>query len=139
MEASGFAADLLHDQVALVTGGATGIGNEICRVLGGHGARVTLVSRKRVNLEAAVHELQAEGVDAQFGVCDVRDAEAVRSVVDAVVEKQGSLDILVDDAAGNVPATTARRIRSAHSGTGPTSARSRSSSAARWPASFPVR
>ena len=34
-----FAPDLLAGRVALVTGGATGIGREICRVLGGHGAR----------------------------------------------------------------------------------------------------
>jgi 2,4-dienoyl-CoA reductase [(3E)-enoyl-CoA-producing], peroxisomal len=104
MESSGFASDILQNRVALVTGGATGIGREICRVLGAHGARVTLASRKRENLEATVHDLRSEGVDAQFGVCDVRDPEAVRSVVDSVVAMQGSLDIVVNDAAGNFPA-----------------------------------
>lgn len=104
MAASGSAPDLLRDQVALVTGGATGIGREICRVLGTHGARVTLASRKRENLEEAVRELRSQGVDASFGVCDVRDAEAVRAVVDSVVEERGRLDIVVNDAAGNFPA-----------------------------------
>ena len=104
MEPSLFAPDVLEGQVALVTGGATGIGKEICRVLGAHGARVTLASRKRENLEAAVDELQAEGVDAAFGVCDVRDAEAVRGVVDALVSERGRLDIVINDAAGNFPA-----------------------------------
>ena len=104
MESSGFASDILQNRVALVTGGATGIGREICRVLGAHGARVTLASRKRENLDATVHDLRSEGVDAEFGVCDVRDAEAVRSVVDSVVAMQGSLDIVVNDAAGNFPA-----------------------------------
>ena len=89
MEPSSFASDVLDGQVALVTGGATGIGKEICRVLGAHGARVTMASRKRENLEDAVEELRAEGVDAAFGVCDVRDAEAVRSVIDAVVADRG--------------------------------------------------
>jgi len=104
MEESGFATDILEGQTALVTGGATGIGKEICRVLGAHGARVTLASRKRENLEEAVRELRSEGVDADFGVCDVRDAEAVRSVVDSVIERRGRLDIVVNDAAGNFPA-----------------------------------
>ena len=104
MEPSSFVPDLLDGQVALVTGGATGIGKEICRVLGTHGAQVTLVSRKQENLEAAVEELRTEGVDSAFGVCDVRDVEAVRSVVDAVVSERGRLDIVVNDAAGNFPA-----------------------------------
>ena len=104
MESSSFVSDVLDGQVALVTGGATGIGKEICRVLGGHGARVTMASRKQENLEDAVEELREEGVDAAFGVCDVRDAAAVRSVVDAVVADRGRLDIVVNDAAGNFPA-----------------------------------
>ena len=104
MEASGFAADLLDGQVALVTGGATGIGKEICHVLGAHGARVTMASRKQENLEVAVEELRTVGVDASFGVCDVRDVEAVRSVIDNIVAERGRLDIVVNDAAGNFPA-----------------------------------
>jgi peroxisomal 2,4-dienoyl-CoA reductase len=104
MEPSCFASDVLDGQVAFVTGGATGIGKEICRVLGAHGARINMASRKREVLEAAVAELTAEGIDAAFGVCDVRDAQAVRSVVDSVVADRGRLDIVVNDAAGNFPA-----------------------------------
>jgi NAD(P)-dependent dehydrogenase (short-subunit alcohol dehydrogenase family) len=96
-----FAPDLLDGQVALVTGGATGIGKEICRVLGAHGARVAMVSRKRENLEAAVEELAGEGIDAEFAVCDVRDAQAA---VDTVLDSRHRLDIVVNNAAGNFPA-----------------------------------
>lgn len=99
-----FSSDVLDGQVAFVTGGATGIGKEICRVLGAHGARITMASRKREVLEGAVEELKAEGVDASFGVCDVRDAQAVRAVIDQVVADRGRLDIVVNDAAGNFPA-----------------------------------
>jgi peroxisomal 2,4-dienoyl-CoA reductase len=99
-----FVDDVLDGQVALVTGGGTGIGKEICRVLGVHGASVVLASRKQEVLEATVTELAAEGIDASFGVCDVRDADAVRSVVDGVVADRGSLDIVVNNAAGNFPA-----------------------------------
>src|SRR5271156_1677334 len=104
MEPSLFAPDGLEGQVALVTGGATGIGKEICRVLGAHGARVTLASRKQENLEATVDELRAGGVDAAFGDCDVRDEEEGKAVVESVVADRGRLDIVVNDAAGNFPA-----------------------------------
>jgi len=104
MAKSCFAPDVLADQVALVTGGATGIGKEICRTLGSHGAQIAMASRKHENLEAAVAELASEGIDAQFGVCDVRDPEAVRAVVDGVVHDRGRLDIIVNNAAGNFPA-----------------------------------
>jgi NAD(P)-dependent dehydrogenase (short-subunit alcohol dehydrogenase family) len=50
---SPFRADLLQGMAALVTGGATGLGLEIARVLGGHGARVAICSRKEPNLQAA--------------------------------------------------------------------------------------
>ena len=101
--ASCFAPDLLAGRSALVTGGATGIGKEICRVLGQHGARVTMVSRKEENLVAAVAELQAEGIDCRYDVADVRDAEAVVRVVDAAIEAFGPLDLVVNNAAGNFP------------------------------------
>ncbi len=102
--ASCFTPDLLSGRVALVTGGATGIGKEICRVLGAHGARITMASRKQANLEAAAAELGGEGIDVSFGVCDVRDPDAVRAVVDQVVAEGGGLDIVVNNAAGNFPA-----------------------------------
>jgi len=101
--ASCFAPDLLAGRSALVTGGATGIGKEICRVLGQHGARVTMVSRKEENLVAAVAELRAEGIDCRHDVADVRDAEAVRRVVDTAIEAYGPLDLVVNNAAGNFP------------------------------------
>lgn len=99
-----FAPDVLAGKVALVTGGGTGIGKEIARVLGAHGASVVVASRKQDVLEAAVAELASEGVDASFGVCDVRDAGAVQAVVDDVVAGRGRLDIVVNNAAGNFPA-----------------------------------
>jgi peroxisomal 2,4-dienoyl-CoA reductase len=108
VEPSYFSPDLLRGQVALVTGGATGIGKEICRVLGLHGATVAMASRKRDVLEGACAELRAEGIEADFGVCDVRDPDAVRSVVGRVVAERGRLDIVVNDAAGNFPAPMSR-------------------------------
>lgn len=101
---SAFRSDLLDGKVALVTGGATGLGLETCRVLGRHGARVALCSRKEANLQAALQVLRDDGIDAMYGVCDVREFEAVAEVVDSVIARFGSLDILVNNAAGNFPA-----------------------------------
>ena len=58
-----FVGDLLAGQVAFVTGGGTGIGKEIARVLGRHGARIAIASRRRDVLEEAAAELGAEGID----------------------------------------------------------------------------
>ena len=102
--ASCFTPDLLEGRTALVTGGATGIGKEICRVLGTHGARVAILSRKEENLRSAVAELGAEGIDARYEVVDVRDAPAVADAVASVLDAFGRLDIVVNNAAGNFPA-----------------------------------
>lgn len=101
---SPFQPDLFAGQVALVTGGATGIGREICRALGRHGARIAIISRKQDALDAAAEELSGEGIEVWVRSCDVRDAKAVREAVDAVVAHHGRLDIVVNNAAGNFPA-----------------------------------
>jgi peroxisomal 2,4-dienoyl-CoA reductase len=100
---SPFRADLLQGKVALVTGGATGLGLEVARVLGNHGARVAICSRKEPNLEAAVAALREEGIEACYGVCDVRRDDEVTAVVEEVLRTFGQLDIVVNNAAGNFP------------------------------------
>src|SRR6059058_3442473 len=102
--ASPFQPDLFAGQVVFVTGGATGIGKEICRSFGQHGARIAIASRKQDALEAAKAELEAEGLDVWFDMCDVRDAGAVQRVVDGLVAHYGQLDVVVNNAAGNFPA-----------------------------------
>jgi NAD(P)-dependent dehydrogenase (short-subunit alcohol dehydrogenase family) len=101
---SAFRSDLLEGQTALITGGATGLGLEIAKVLGGHGAAVAICSRKEENLRAAVDELAAAGIVATYGVCDVRRPDEVDAVVASVLERLGRIDVLVNNAAGNFPA-----------------------------------
>jgi NAD(P)-dependent dehydrogenase (short-subunit alcohol dehydrogenase family) len=101
---SPFRADLLQGKVALITGGATGLGLEIARVLGGHGARVAICSRKEPNLQAAVTALRQEGIEVIYGVCDVRRGDEVTAVVQEVLTTFGRLDVVVNNAAGNFPA-----------------------------------
>jgi NAD(P)-dependent dehydrogenase (short-subunit alcohol dehydrogenase family) len=101
---SPFRGDLLQGKVALVTGGATGLGLEIARVLGSHGARVAICSRKEPNLQNAVTVLRQEGIEVIYGVCDVRRSDEVTAVVEEVLATFGRLDVVVNNAAGNFPA-----------------------------------
>jgi peroxisomal 2,4-dienoyl-CoA reductase len=105
---SPFRADVLAGQVAFVTGGGTGIGKEICRVLGRHGARIAIASRRQDVLDAAAAELGQEGIEVWSRSCDVRDAPAVAQLVPAIVAHYGRLDIVVNNAAGNFPAPMTR-------------------------------
>ena len=100
-----FREGILEGRVAFVTGGATGIGLEIARTLGEHGARIAIASRKRENLQAAAKQLGSEGIDCWFDTCDVREPQEVEGVVAGLLEHHGRLDILVNNAAGNFPAT----------------------------------
>ncbi len=85
-------------RVAIVTGGATGIGFAIAKELARLGGRVVIASRKEENLKKAVAEL---GASASCHVLDVRDAEAVEAMAAKVEGDFGRIDILVNNAAGN--------------------------------------
>jgi 2,4-dienoyl-CoA reductase [(3E)-enoyl-CoA-producing], peroxisomal len=102
-----FRAGLLDGQVALITGGATGIGFGIAELLASLGAHTVLASRNGEALEAAAVRLRDAGGKASAAVLDVRDAESVRAVVSRVAEERGRLDILVNNAAGNFYAPSA--------------------------------
>ncbi|MEH6519421.1 MAG: SDR family oxidoreductase [Halioglobus sp.] len=99
-----FSSKHLESKVALVTGGGTGIGKEIARTLGAHGARVMICSRKVDVLSSTASELQGEGIDCIFRTCDIREPEVVESVISDCLSHFGQLDILVNNAAGNFPA-----------------------------------
>ena len=96
-----FAAELLKDQVAVITGGGTGIGLAIARRLGTLGARIVIASRQSENLEHGWHSLRESGIDALAVQLDVRKPEQVDEMVLRTVKHFGSLDILDNNAAGN--------------------------------------
>jgi peroxisomal 2,4-dienoyl-CoA reductase len=102
-----FAPGLLNGQVALVTGGGTGIGLGISELLAELGAHVVIASRKPQHLEAALTTITAHGHQASVVQLDVRDNEQVKAVVDGVAATHGRLDLLVNNAAGNFYAPSA--------------------------------
>jgi NAD(P)-dependent dehydrogenase (short-subunit alcohol dehydrogenase family) len=88
----------LQDRVAIVTGGATGIGRACCLALAAEGADVVVVD---VQAEAAGEvetEVLALGRAGLVQLCDVSDPDQVAAMVRAVIERFGRVDVLVNGA-----------------------------------------
>jgi peroxisomal 2,4-dienoyl-CoA reductase len=96
-----FRDDLFEGQVALITGGGSGIGRGIADTLASLGAHVVLASRKLERVEAAAAEIRAAGGRASAVAVDVREPERVAEMVATVQGAQGRIDLLVNNAAGN--------------------------------------
>ncbi len=96
-----FRDDLLAGQVAIVTGGATGIGLGISSTLAQLGMHVVMASRKPEHLQKAVESITAAGGKASAVQVDVRDQERVQAMAKEVHDEHGRIDLLVNNAAGN--------------------------------------
>jgi 2,4-dienoyl-CoA reductase [(3E)-enoyl-CoA-producing], peroxisomal len=105
--ASVFRPGLLSGQVALVTGGGTGIGLGISELLAELGAHVVIASRKPEHLDQALAAITGRGHHASAVQLDVRDPERVKAVVQEVAREHGRIDLLVNNAAGNFYAPSA--------------------------------
>lgn len=90
--------DGLDEKTVLVTGSGRGIGNGIATRIAREGATVAINDLDEDVVEEAVADLEADGYDALGAPADVTDREAVEDMVDAVIEKAGQLDVLVNNA-----------------------------------------
>ena len=88
----------LSGRVALVTGGSRGLGLQIAEALGEFGATVVLAARKQAELDDAVAQLQSQGVDAAAIAADVGNPASAAALVDQVLARHGTVNILVNNA-----------------------------------------
>ncbi len=88
----------LQDKIAIVTGGARGIGRAIALRFGQEGARVAVVDLRHNEAEETARLIETAGGQAIFIPTDVSNHEQVQRMVDAVMWQWGTIDILVNDA-----------------------------------------
>lgn len=84
-----FRSDLFDGQVAIVTGGGSGIGRCTAHELASLGARLALVGRSRDKLETVKSELAEYGVPVECFVADIRDEPLVRETVASILARFG--------------------------------------------------
>ena len=92
-------ANRLKDKVAIVTGGAVGIGRATAVLFAEEGAKVVIANPRMPECDEAVAEIRGRGGDAIFVETDIANEDQCRNVCDEAVRAFGRLDILVNNAA----------------------------------------
>ena len=103
--ASIFRDGLFDGQVAIITGGGSGIGLAIAETLGELGAKVAICGRKAERLMEAKARLERMGIVTHAATCDIREPEQVNAYVDAVGAALGHASVLINNAGGQFPTT----------------------------------
>ncbi|WP_414733678.1 SDR family NAD(P)-dependent oxidoreductase [Acetobacterium carbinolicum] len=83
------------DKVALVTGGAGGIGKATVRKLGANGCKVFICDISDAIVNTTIEEIQSEGIDIDGVSVDIACEESVQAMVDACIKRYGKIDYLV--------------------------------------------
>jgi len=93
---------LLEQEVAFVTGAASGIGLEIAKTFAAEGAKVVLSDLNGEKAEEAASQLRNQGYEAKSIACDVTDEDQIEKFISFTTDEFGSLDILVNNAGCNM-------------------------------------
>ncbi|AFL85528.1 dehydrogenase of unknown specificity, short-chain alcohol dehydrogenase like protein [Belliella baltica DSM 15883] len=91
----------LDSKIALITGASKGIGYSIAEVFAAAGAKVVISSRKQDDLDQLAKILRNKGYEVTGIACNVGKLEDLQNLVEKTVEKYGTIDILVNNAAAN--------------------------------------
>lgn len=102
--------EVFTDRVAVVTGGASGIGLGIARALGQRGMKLMIADLNEETIESAVRALRVEGVQAEGVRCDVSKLEDVEGLAAATLERFGTVHVLCNNAGVGLP-TSSRNIK----------------------------
>jgi NAD(P)-dependent dehydrogenase (short-subunit alcohol dehydrogenase family) len=101
--------DALKGKVIVVTGGGSGLGKAMTKYFLELGAKVAITSRNLEKLQGTAKELEEQtGGECLPVQCDVRHYEQVENMLQQTAEKFGSVDILLNNAAGNFISPTER-------------------------------
>jgi NAD(P)-dependent dehydrogenase (short-subunit alcohol dehydrogenase family) len=92
----------LSGRTAVITGGSKGLGKAMAQSLGRAGARLALVARNATELSATAKELRASGIEAEPFPADVTKEADVRRIEQAVVQRFGTVQILINNAGINI-------------------------------------
>lgn len=101
-----FQRDLLKGRSIFLTGGGTGLGRSMALRFAELGARLFLVGRREEPLRETSEEIRRHDGAAAFTTCDVRDYTAVEAAVAQAEQQLGTINALVNNAAGNFIART---------------------------------
>lgn len=98
-----FTKDTLSGKTILITGGGSGLGLAMAKGFAESGANIAICGRTEEKLQKAAKEIEEAGETTKTGyyICDVRDHDAVTEMVSKIVEDFGSMEGLVNNAAGN--------------------------------------
>jgi len=88
----------MTQKVAVITGGATGIGKSTAMLLASKGIKVVISGRREAEGQKAIEEIRAQGGDAAFIVADVDNETNVSHLIGFAVKKYGRLDMAVNNA-----------------------------------------
>ena len=99
-----FRPDLFTGQVLWVTGGGSGIGRCVAHELASLGAQVVISGRTQAKLDAVAAEIAEDGGRCDTVAFDIRDEDAVKAGVAAVIARHGPVAGLVNNAGGQFPA-----------------------------------
>src|ERR1700722_14911006 len=101
-----YRSDLLAGRVVFITGGGTGLGLSMAKRIAALGAKVFIVGRRLDPLQQAAIEIQSAGGTCGFVQCDIREPSSVEAALVEAERQFGSIDTLINNAAGNFIART---------------------------------
>ncbi len=98
-----FTKDTLSGKTILITGGGSGLGLAMAKGFAEHGANIAICGRTEEKLQNAVKEIDdaSESAEVRYYICDVRDHDGVTEMISEIVDDFGSMEGLVNNAAGN--------------------------------------
>jgi NAD(P)-dependent dehydrogenase (short-subunit alcohol dehydrogenase family) len=90
--------DAFNDKVAVITGGASGIGRAMAERFAREGMRIVLADVEQAALDAAEREMRAAGADVLGVRCDVSKRDEVQALASAAFERYGAVHVLCNNA-----------------------------------------